>query len=44
MRKRRRLRDGRFQRAEVAKERLLPALFHDEPVEEQYLSQAEVLH
>lgn len=39
-----RLRDGRFQRAEVAEEPLLPALFHDETVEEQYLSQAEVLH
>jgi len=39
-----RLRDRRFQRAKVAKERLLAALFHDEVVEDQYLSQAEVPH
>ena len=39
-----RLRDCRFQSAKVAKQRLLVTLFHDETVEEQYLSQAEVTH
>jgi len=39
-----RLRDCRFQCAKVAKQRLLATLFHDEAVEEQYLSQAEVAH
>jgi hypothetical protein len=39
-----RLRDGGFQRAEVTKERLLMALLHDEMVEKEHLSQAEVSH
>jgi hypothetical protein len=34
--------DSCLQGAEVAKNRLLPALFHHETVEEQHLSQAEV--
>jgi len=38
------LRDGRLQGTQVAKEGLLATLFHHQPVEEQYLSQAEVLH
>jgi hypothetical protein len=38
------LRDCRFQRAWVAKHGLLATLFHDEAMEEQYLSQAEVAH
>ena len=38
------LRDCRLQRTKIAKQRLLPALFHDEVVEEQNLSQAEVAH
>jgi hypothetical protein len=39
-----RLRDCRFQCAKVAKQRLLATLFHDQTVEEQHLSQAEVTH
>jgi hypothetical protein len=39
-----RLCDGRFQGSEVAKEGLLATLFHHQPVEEQYLSEAEVPH
>ena len=39
-----RLGDCRFQCARVAKQRLLATLIHDETVEEQYLSQAEVTH
>ena len=39
-----RLRDCGFQRTKIAKQRVLAALFHDEVVEEQYLSQAEVAH
>jgi hypothetical protein len=39
-----RLGDGGLDRAEVADKRLLPALFHDEAVEKQHLSQAEVSH
>jgi hypothetical protein len=38
------LRDGRLQGTQVAKEGLLATLFHYQPVEKQYLSQAEVLH
>jgi hypothetical protein len=39
-----RLRDRRFQCAKITKQRLLATLFHDEAMEEQYLSQAEVAH
>jgi len=39
-----RLGDGGLHRTEVADTRLLPALFHDEAVEKQHLSQAEVSH
>ena len=39
-----RLGDRRFQSTKIAKQRLLATLFHDEAVEEQYLSQAEVTH
>jgi len=38
------LRDCRFQRTKIAKQRLLAALFHDEMVKVQYLSHAEVAH
>jgi hypothetical protein len=39
-----RLGDGGLHRAEIADKRLLPALVHDEAVEKQHLSQAEVSH
>jgi hypothetical protein len=38
------LRDSRFQRAEVTKKGLLSALLHDEMMEKEHLSQAEVSH
>jgi hypothetical protein len=39
-----RLRDRRLQGSEVAEQRLLATLFHDETVEKEDLSQAEVPH